>query len=345
MSTWRDLANNPRLKRIYDARVEIIKAMREFFWSQNFIEADVALAVRFPSQEPYLNPIPISFSDVNGQHAEFFLHTSPEFSCKKLLAAGYRQIFSLGKCFRNNESFGGLHNPEFTMLEWYCSPGNYRQIMDDAEALCQFISKKINVNEFTYREKQADIKAGWERASMRDIWKKYLGVELNDYLTNEALRELAKSLTIQTDDSYQYEDLFYKIFLNKIELNLGVGKPIFIFDYPAQMCSFSRPCEYDARYAERFELYINGMELANAFGELTDAEKQLYNLEQDREKRRQLGKAVHPIDQDFIAALRSGKIQTASGIALGVDRLVMLLTNARDINEVIFQSAADQINK
>ena len=343
MSTWQDLKNNPRLREIYFKRIELIKLIREWFWSQDFVETETPLAVRFPGQEPYLNPVPVELTDPQGVSNQFYLHTSPEYFMKKLLASGFNKIFQITKTFRNHESFGGLHNPEFTMIEWYRAPGTYREIMDDAEKLFKFVGKKIGVGKLIYKEKNVDILGEWDRMTMKEVWKKYAGLDLDNNLTIEQLGQTVrqKGYAVAEDDAY--EDLFFKIFLNEIEPKLGINKPVFVYNYPAQMCSLSRPCEGDARYAERFELYVGGVELANAFGELTDASEQKLKLEQDKKHREQLGKPVWPVDQDFIAALSSG-IPSASGVALGVDRMIVLFTGAKDINEVIFGSAQDQIN-
>ena len=346
MSTWSDLKNNPRLKKVYDQRIAIIKLIREFFWSLNFVETETPIAMHLPGQEPYLNPVPVKFFDPASKAADFYLHTSPELAMKKLLAAGYEKIFQIVKCFRNYESFGGTHNPEFTMVEWYRAPGKYQDIMDDTENLFKFVGEKLNKQTVKYNNKEVGIFQKWDRLSMKEIWQKFINVNLDDYLEIEKLRNLAveRGFSATADDAY--EDLFFKIFLNEIEPNLGNVVPVFVYDFPAQMTSLSRLCEHDNRYAERFELYIGGLELANAFGELTDPDEQKERLEKDRELRAKLGKATWPVDPDFIAALGSLPAiaqRATAGIALGVDRMVVLFTEAKDINEVIFGSVSDQI--
>ncbi|MFA5061596.1 MAG: EF-P lysine aminoacylase EpmA [Patescibacteria group bacterium] len=342
MSNWQDLKDNPRLQNIYNTRIKIIRLIREFFWSKDFMETDTPLAVRFPGQEPYLNPMPITIHDQSGKEEKFYLHTSPEFSMKKLLASGYGKIFQITKTFRDYEEFGGLHNSEFTMIEWYRSPGTYFEIMDDTENLFKFVAQKLSAAQAEYNGRKVGLTGEWDRVTMKSIWQKYVNVNLDDYLEIESMRKLAAALGFNVSEDDAYEDLFFKIFLNKIEPNLGIDKPVFVYDYPAQMASLSRLCADDKRYAERFELYIGGVELANAFGELTDAEDQNSRLETDKEHRAKLGKEIWPVDPGFIGALRSG-IRPAGGIALGVDRMVLLFTGARDINEVIFQSVSDQI--
>ncbi len=343
MSTFSELKNNHRLKEIYEKRLEILRLVREFFWSQNFVEAETPIALRLPGQEPYLNPMAVHFIDPYLKSHKFYLRTSPEYALKKILSAGWQKVFEISKCFRNVESFGGTHNPEFTMIEWYRAPGSYLDIMDDTEKLFKYIGAKLNINFLIYKNKEINFLVNWDRISVKDLWQKYLNINLDDYLDVEKLKTLTQKRGWAVDENDAYEDLFYKIFLNEIEPFLGVDKPVFIFDYPAQMCSLSKLCVNDLRYAERFELYIGGLELANAFGELTDPKAQRTNLQKDMDLRTQLQKEVWSIDEDFISALESG-IPPAGGIALGIDRMVVLFTGARDINEVIFQSANDQIN-
>ncbi len=343
MSNWIELKDNPRLKKIYETRLQILRLIREFFWSQNFVEAETPIALRLPGQEPYLNPMPVEFLDPRLELHRFYLRTSPEYALKKLLATGYEKVFEIGKCFRNEESFGGTHNPEFTMIEWYRAPGTYMDFMDDAEKLFKYIGKKLSIGKLKYKEFEIDLSLPWQRVSVKDLWQKYIGVNLDDYLELEKMKELTSELGYQVSDSDEYEDLFYKIFLNKIESNLGIDTPIFVYDYPAQMCSLSKKCDNNSHYAERAELYVGGLELANGFGELVDAAAQRDNLEKDKALRARLNRPTWEVDRDFIAALESG-IKPAGGIALGVDRMVLLFTGARDINEVIFQSAQDQLN-
>ncbi len=346
MSNWIDLKNNPRLKNIYDTRIKITRLIREFFWSLDFVETDTPIAVKYPGQEPYLNPVPVVFYDPASKAVNFYLHTSPELAMKKLLAAGYEKIFQIVKCFRNHESFGGIHNTEFSMIEWYRSPGKYQDIMDDTENLFKFVGDKLGKQTVKYRNKEVNILQKWDRLSMKEVWQKYLQVNLDDYLEIKTIKKLAEDKGYKVDDSYAYEDIFFKIFLNEIEPHLGDENPVFVYDFPAQMTSLSRLCEHDNRYAERFELYIGGLEVANAFGELTDAAKQKENLEKDKELRGKLGKATWPVDPDFISALAglpAGALAQVGGVALGVDRMVLLFTDAKDVNEVIFGSISNQL--
>ncbi len=343
MSNWSELKDNPRLKEIYETRLQILRLIREFFWSENFVEAETPIALRLPGQEPYLNPMPIEFLDSRLESHRFYLRTSPEYALKKLLATGYEKIFEIGKCFRNEENFGGAHNPEFTMIEWYRAPGTYVDFMDDTEKLFKYVGEKLSITKLKYKEYKIDLALPWQRISVKDLWQRYIGVNLDNYLELPPLRKLTSDLGYQVNDNDAYEDLFYKIFLNKIESKLGIETPTFVCDYPAQMCSLSQKCQKNPRYAERAELYVGGLEIANGFGELVDAAVQRENLEKDKALRAHLNRPTWQVDPGFISALESG-IKPAGGIALGVDRMVLLFTGARDINEVIFQSAKDQLN-
>ncbi len=338
---WKEIKDNPKVKENYNKRILILKIVREFFWSLGFVETQTPLAVKTASQEPYLDPVGIKYIHPAGQEYPFYLHTSPEYALKKLLCAGYEKIFEICPCFRNKEDFGGTHNPEFTMIEWYRSPGKLMDIMDDLEALFKNIGQALNQDFVSRDEKKIPINIAWDRMQMKEVWKKYLGVSLDDYLILEKMIVLAKEKGYQIGEKEKYEDLFYKIFLNEIEPKLGWEKPVIIYDYPAQMTSLSELCE-DKNYAQRFECYIGGVELCNAFGELIDAQKQRENLEKDRNLRQELGKEVYPIDKEFIEALQSG-MKPAGGIALGLDRLIMLFTGVNDINEIIFMPAKDQV--
>ncbi|OGH68851.1 MAG: EF-P lysine aminoacylase GenX [Candidatus Magasanikbacteria bacterium RIFCSPHIGHO2_01_FULL_47_8] len=362
MSTWSDLKNNHRLKEIYEQRIKIVKSIREFFWSNNFVETETPVAVRYASQEPYLNPIPAAIHDTRSTIYKMYLRTSPEYALKKLLAAGFEKIFEIGKCFRDFESFGGNHNTEFTMLEWYRAPGTYQEIMDDTEKLFKYVSESLKIEDLRFKDYKIKVNQTWDRMTMKEVWQKYVGVNLDEYLKIERLKDLVSERGYQVETEDMYEDLFFKLFLNEIEPKLGLERPIFVYNYPAEMSSLSRLCDHDSRYAERFELYIGGLEVANAFGELTDADEQLHRLTKDQELRSKLRKEIWPVDPDFIAALRSGigsaglpadlsaealakvgALAKAGGIALGVDRMILLFTGAKDINEVMFNSVNDQL--
>ncbi len=315
-------------KDLLEMRANIIRLIRKFFWLKNFIEIDSPSLVKLPGQEPYLSPMKLEIHNERGDNHPVYLHTSPEYAMKKSLAAGFENIFYLGKCFRDYESFGGLHSPEFTMLEWYRKDKDMESIMDDCESLFTHVvtglSNQINSKEYYDT---------WERMHMKDIWKKYVAVDLDEYLNKESLKELCREKGFQVEDDEAYEDLFYRIFLNLIEPHLGKDKPTIIHHYPAQMAALAKLDDNDSRYAERFEIYIKGVELANAFSELCDPIEQRKRLEEERLQRQKLGKEIYSIDEEFVQALEH--IDSAAGIALGVDRMVQVLTGCKDITDVI----------
>ncbi len=316
-------------KKHLDLRWQILRLIREYFWSENFVEVETPLLLRLPGQEPYLSPMKLHLHDEAGKEFLGFLHTSPEYTMKKMLAAGYEKIFSLCKTFRDYESFGGTHNPEFTMIEWYRGNSDFWEIMDDVEKLFGFISEKLELNpQFVF-----------ERMHMRDIWGKYVGVNLDDYLSEEKMYELCVEKGFHPEKTEPYEDLFYRIFLNLVEPKL---ENVIIHHYPKQMAALAKMSDTELGYAERFEVYVGGMEIANAFGELTNSAEQFSRFEEEQRKRQELGKDVFAIDMDFIEAL--GKMPASGGIALGVDRLVQLFTSCQNIDSVLVLPSSKLFN-
>jgi len=246
--------------------------------------------------------------------------------------------------FRDYEEFGNTHNPEFTMIEWYRGPGTYWEIMDDVEDLYKYVAKKIGVEKLRYKGVETEVFTQWERISMKDLWKKYVGINLDDYLTVETMNKLAKDRGYQIGDEDTYESNFYKIFLNEIESKLGVEKPVFVYSFPELLASLCQSDPKDGRYVERFEFYVNGLELGNAYGELNNGKIQKEHLQKNYEFRKKIGKILYPVDEDFNQAVTEN-MPLSGGIAIGIDRMVMLMTGAKDINEVIFESAKDQTDR
>lgn len=323
MKQWKEIRQK---KEILAVRSEIIRAIREFFWSQNFIEIEAPIAVACPGQEPHLSPVSLTLHDETGTDYRVALHTSPEYAMKKMLAAGFEKIFYLGKCFRDYESFGGTHNPEFTLLEWYRAGGTMWTLMEDVEELFLHLLQM---------QKRLEIR-DWRKISMRELWKEYAVVDLNQYLTAESLRELCLKKGYAPKEDEPYEDLFYRIFLNEVEPKLTGG--VMIYHYPRAMAALAKLSDEDPRYAERVEVYVNGLELANGFSELTDPEEQMKRLMEEQEQRKQSDKQIFPIDIEFIEAV--GAMPSSAGIALGVDRLVMLLTGCENIDDVLVLPAS-----
>ena len=326
-------------KPLLELRSTIIRAMREFFWQEGFLEVETPLLLKLPGQEPHLSPMKAILHNERGETFNGYLHTSPEYAMKKMLAAGFDRIFSLGKVFRDRESFGGAHNPEFTMMEWYRAHVPFWTLMEDLENMLQYIIQKLAKLETGNWKLQSQFPSfefrvsSFERIHMRDLWRKYADVNLDKYLDQPSLLSLCRQKGYAASDDEPYEDLFYRIFLNEIEPRIETENPLIIHHYPAPMAALAKLSDDDTRYAERFELYWKGMELANAFTELTDATEQRRRLEEERERRQALKKDVFDIDEDFLDAV--GRMPPSSGIALGVDRLVMALTGCEKIEDVI----------
>lgn len=279
-------------------RSKTLENIRRFFAHQGFLELDAPALVAYPGQEPYLTPFETTVTDAVGRRYSAYLHTSPEYAAKKALAAGVEKLFVLSHVFRNNEELGGLHQPEFMMLEWYRAHASYENIMDDVDGL---IGEKC------------------DRLSVRDAFKQYAGMDEKTLLAGSS-----------TD---RYEDFFYKIFLNRIEPKLGADRPIILYDYPAPMAALAKLKDDDARYAERFEVYWKGMEIANAFSELTDADEQRQRFIEEQDIRRTLGCPIYPIDEEFLDAV--GRMPPSAGIALGVDRMLMAMHNVDSIEKIV----------
>jgi elongation factor P--(R)-beta-lysine ligase len=318
MKTWQKIKTNPKLLNQYLIREKVIDTIRSFFKEQNFHEVFTPVLVPIPSIEPNLEVFSTELHTAKGVKRKAFLIMSPEFSIKKLLAAGIGNCFEITKCFRNEEEVSPLHNPEFTMLEWYRTAADYRDVMKDFEGLfCQIIMKinpETNLSKWEYQGETYDLSLPWPRISFEEAFAKYAGLKIEEVPDSD----------------------FYQIFFNEIEPKLRESKrPAIIYDYPISQASLARKKESDPRFAERFEVFLAGVELGNCFSELTDAVEQKKRFESDLAERRKLGKTDYPIDTDLIEALKEG-LPTVSGIAVGVDRLIMLATDVSSISETLF---------
>ena len=348
MNTWQRYKTDEKYRRNIERRMKIMEAIRDFFALEGFIEIETPLMVRSPGMEPNLSPFKTELADAAGKKQSAYLVTSPEYSCKKMLGAGMDKIFSLGKVFRNEEPFGAssgtiaTHNPEFTMLEWYRAGEDYQKIMDDTERLVAFCAAAIAKNlQPCLPDRQAttyNLAMPWTRLSVKEVFAK-IGLNLDQILTRDTMAAAAASRGYAVSPDDTFDDCFFKIFLTAIEPGLGKDEPTILYDYPIQMASLARAKKDDPRYAERFEAYAGGMEICNAFSELTDPEEQQRRFGEEGKERIRLGKDAPPIDEDLLAAL--GEIKSAAGNALGIDRLVMLLTGAKNIEEVMLFPAAE----
>lgn len=302
-----------------EARAKIVRAVRRWFEAQGFLEVETPARVRSPGQEVHLEAVP------TGQGR--WLVTSPEYHMKRLVAAGHERIVQIGKCWRNDE-LGPHHLSEFTMVEWYRARAPLETLAADCEALVGVAAEAAGRDPGTL---------GWaapfRRTTVRSLFTAHVGVPLLGDETPADLQAALVSAGIAVGSASAWDDLFYQAFLDRIEPVLGQGPPIFVFDWPAPLGALARRKDEDARLVERFELYAGGLELANAFGELTDPIEQRRRFEAEAQERAARGRTVYPIDEAFLAAL--ARMPPTSGIALGLDRLVMLAVGARDIREVV----------
>jgi lysyl-tRNA synthetase class 2 len=266
------------------------------------------------------------------------LRTSPEFACKKLLAAGETRIFDFARVFRNRER-GALHHPEFTMLEWYRANEPYETLMDDCAALMAAAARAAGAKQFTFRGKTIDPYAAPERVTVAEAFERHAGVDLLATVSNgqgdgKKLAAAAAKAGVATADDDSWGDIFSRILAELVEPQLGVGRATLLYEYPLPLAALARAKPGSDKVAERFELYACGVELANAFGELTDVVEQRARFETAMAEKQRIHGERYPVDEDFLSSL--GEMSPASGIALGFDRLVMLATAAQRIEQVIW---------
>jgi len=325
-------------------RAEIMAAIRHFFVSEGFVEVETPALQVSPGIEPHLNAFTTEIHGARGGRGALHLHTSPEYAMKKLLVAGETRIFQLARCYRNAER-GPTHHPEFTMIEWYRAGATYRDIMRDCEGLLRAAAGPRG--SFRWGRHQSDPHRAWQYLTVAEAFAGLAGIDLLATAPDPArpdaaaLGAEARRIGVRVDEGDGWDDVFFRVFLERIEPRLGHPVPTILYDYPVSMAALSRVKADDQRLAERFELYVSGLELANAFGELTDAAEQRRRFLADQEARRARVGQAYPIDEDFLAALEHG-MPPAAGIALGVDRLVMLATGAGSIADVLWAPVADQ---
>jgi elongation factor P--(R)-beta-lysine ligase len=320
------------------ARAAITAATRRFFAAEAFTEVETAALQVSGGNETHLSPFETELIGEGGARSRMQLHTSPEFACKKLLAAGEERIFTLARVFRNRER-SALHHPEFTMLEWYRAGEPTLRLYEDCAGLLATAATAAGTSDFAWRGRVCDAFAEPEIVTVCEAFSTHAAIDLAALLDNrDALAEAAAGhgIRVAADDSWS--DLFSKILSEKVEERLGSERPTILVDYPMSEAALARPSAEDMRFADRFELYVCGAELANGFGELTDPVEQRRRFEaQGAEKARIYGEEA-AIDEDFLAALPV--MPEASGVALGFDRLVMLATGAERIEQVLWTPVA-----
>ncbi|TIN71589.1 MAG: EF-P lysine aminoacylase GenX [Mesorhizobium sp.] len=321
----------------------IAASLRDWFAAHDFVEVQTAALQISPGNEAHLAAFATEAVGPDGARAPLYLHTSPEFACKKLLAAGEVRIFSFGPVYRNRER-GPLHHPEFTMLEWYRVGEAYESLMLDCAAFLALSATRAGATLFSFRGRDCDPFAEPERLTVADAFTHYSGIDLlatvaaDGSTDRDALYAALIRAGMRTAPDDSWADLFSRVMVEKIEPFLGQGRTTILCEYPVAEAALARPSPRDPRVAERFELYCCGVELANGFGELTDADEQRRRFVIEMDEKQRIYGERYPLDEDFLAALAI--MPPASGIALGFDRLVMLATGAQKIEDVIWTPVA-----
>jgi elongation factor P--(R)-beta-lysine ligase len=323
------------------ARSRIVAALRAWFAAADFVEVETGALQVSPGNETHLHAFATSLAAPDGTSSPLYLRTSPEFACKKLLAAGERRIVEFARVFRNRER-GALHHPEFTLVEWYRAGEPYSALMADCAAILARTAQAAGVRRLTFRGRSADPFAEPQRLTVAEAFARFAGIDLLPTLAHgeadrEALARAACAAGVRVGDDDHWADIFSRVLVERVEGNLGIGCATILDEYPTVLAALARPAP-DPRVAERFELYVCGVELANGFGELTDPAEQRARLEREMAEKQRIYGERYPIDEDFLAALAA--MPQACGIALGLDRLVMLATGAARIDQVLWNPLA-----
>lgn len=329
-----------RRRAALEARHAAFQAMRAWFLARDFREVETPALQVSPGLEVHLHAFATElWEHERARRRTLHLHTSPEFAMKKLLVAGEPRPFQFARVFRNGER-SSTHHPEFTMLEWYRAEARWREIAEDTIALVRAAASAAGTRSLVWQGRAADPAAEWEWLSVEEAFGRHADIAVLDLAGDaQGLARAAAAIGIASDPGDAWDDVFFRIFLDRIEPNLGVGRPTILHGWPAAMAALARIDPADPRTAERFEIYVAGLELANGFGELTDAMEQRRRFEEDMATRERLYGERHPIDEDFLAALAHG-MPEAAGIALGFDRLAMLLTHVERIEDVLWLPVA-----
>ncbi|MBW2073021.1 MAG: EF-P lysine aminoacylase GenX, partial [Deltaproteobacteria bacterium] len=312
--------------------------VRRFFASRGFVEWQTPRLVASPGIEVHLKGFETHYLDRKGGRKRCYLPTSPEFSLKKALCAGMDRIYEICRCFRNGGESGPLHQCEFTMIEWYRTYVDYEAIMRDVEELAYFLEKSLRCSAADrFRGRRIDWTPPWPRTSLKELFLRHCSIDLGralkdlPYFRRQSSRFLSQDATEQAG----FDDLFFQLFLSKIEPNLGLDKPEILYDYPAHMSALAATKPGEPAFAERCEVYVSGVELANGFTELNDPFEQRARFEAALREKRALGYPEVPVDQQFLQELEYG-MPPAAGIALGLERLLMAIAGVEDIAMLFF---------
>jgi elongation factor P--(R)-beta-lysine ligase len=324
-------------------RNRIKAAIRAHFEADGFTEVEAAQLAASPGNETHLHGFRAEAMSIAGERADVWLHTSPEFAAKKLLAAGETRIFDFARVFRNRER-GPLHAPEFTMLEWYRAGEGYEALMADCAQLLSLAATAAGRRQWTFRGRSVDAGLQPDRITLHEAFRRFAGIDLLGTLTpfdmdRFRLAAAAKASGIRVADDDSWSDIFSRVLVEKVEPAIGNGRATILCDYPWPEAALARRKSGEPLVAERFELYACGVELANAFGELTDPVEQRQRFAEDMTQKQAIYGETYPIDDDFLAAL--AVMPAASGAALGFDRLVMLAAGARRVDDVLWTPPFD----
>lgn len=291
------------MERLLGVRSKMLRLIREFFHERGFLEVETPVRIPAPALELHIDAEP---------SGDAFLRTSPELHMKRLLAAGQERIFQMGPCFRQGER-GSRHHPEYTMLEWYRAKADYSDILVDTKALVVHLARGIcGSTDISYRGQPVALWPVWQRLTVSEAFRQHAGWDPAEGFDG---------------------DRFDLDLVDKVEPQLPRDTPVVLTDYPAEAAALARRRKDNPRVAERWELYVAGMELANAYSELADPAEQRARFEEAARRRAAAGKPVYPIDEHFLAALAD--MPPSGGIALGVDRLLMLLTDSASLDDVM----------
>lgn len=315
-------------------RNAIVEAIRGWFKSRAFIEVHCATLQISPGNETHLHAFRTDLIEADGTSHPRYLHTSPEFGCKKLLAAGERRIFTFADAYRNRERTS-LHSPAFTMLEWYRAEEDYIRIAEDTLELLRLAADTAGNAELSWKGARVAAHAQAEWITVAEAFRKYAGIDLLSTLDengNPDRNKLAGQIDFAVPDDDSWSDIFSKVISASVEPNLGREAPTVLHKYPMPEAALARRNTRDPRVADRFEVYVCGVELANGFGELTDAQEQRKRFSEAMALKQALYGERYPLDEDFLTAV--SMMPEASGVALGLDRLVMLACGARKIEDV-----------
>jgi elongation factor P--(R)-beta-lysine ligase len=329
-------------------RARVLTSVRRWFCARRFIEVQPAALQASPGNETHLHGFKTALVLPDGSPHDAYLHTSPEFAMKKLLTAGERQIFSLTGVFRNREQTA-LHAPEFVMLEWYRVHASLERVMEDCAAVIALAAHIAGAKVFAYRGRESSPFDPPERITVRDAFRRYADIDLYDSLSTsghadtEAFAKHAADRGIRVAPDDDWSDIFSRVLTERVEPNLGMGRPTVLYAYPVGEAALAQISADDRRVAERFEFYCCGVELANAFHELRDPIEQRQRFASSMEKQQRIFGASNPIDEDLLAALAD--MPDASGAALGFDRLIMLATGAKRIESVQWTPVFDPVGK